>query len=61
MTEIDERASWRTASYSMDNNNCVEVGRFPACTGIRDTKDRGRGHLEIGPTAWCELLSTLKR
>ncbi|MGC0422637.1 hypothetical protein ABIA38_008182 [Embleya sp. AB8] len=34
---------------------------LPASTGVRDTKDRDRGHLEVGPAAWCELLSTLKR
>ncbi|WP_235618578.1 DUF397 domain-containing protein [Embleya scabrispora] len=59
MTEIN-RAPWRTASYSVDNNNCVEVAPLPSSTGIRDTKDRGRGHLEISAASWGELLKEIK-
>ncbi|MGC0422636.1 hypothetical protein ABIA38_008181 [Embleya sp. AB8] len=39
----------------------MEVAPLATATGVRDTKDRDRGHLEVGPSAWCELLSTLKR
>ncbi|WP_424643933.1 DUF397 domain-containing protein [Embleya sp. AB8] len=58
---ITDSYAWRTASYSSGNNSCVEVAPLATATGVRDTKDRDRGHLEVGPSAWCELLSTLKR
>ncbi|WP_424643408.1 DUF397 domain-containing protein [Embleya sp. AB8] len=59
MTKIDS-APWRTASYSSDNNACVEAAPLATKTGVRDTKDRTRGHLEITPTAWTELVRALK-
>ncbi|MFE3206050.1 DUF397 domain-containing protein [Embleya sp. NPDC059237] len=59
MTETNQ-TPWRTASYSVDNNNCVEVAPLPSSTGIRDTKDRALGHLEVRPGAWRELLCAIK-
>ncbi|MFI1385453.1 DUF397 domain-containing protein [Embleya sp. NPDC020886] len=51
---------WRTSTWSQHNQECVEIARFATATGIRDTKDRARGHLEISATAWAELVRTLK-
>ncbi|MFI6583575.1 DUF397 domain-containing protein [Embleya sp. NPDC050493] len=59
MTEIDS-ALWRTASYSIDNNGCVEAAPLATKTGVRDTKNRSHGHLEITPAAWTELVRALK-
>ncbi|WP_281290637.1 DUF397 domain-containing protein [Embleya hyalina] len=50
---------WRKSSHSSGDNSCVEVARLPTSMGIRDTKDRGRGHLQISPAAWGELLDAL--
>ncbi|MEU0938181.1 DUF397 domain-containing protein [Embleya sp. NPDC005971] len=59
MTGIDA-APWRTASYSIDNNGCVEAAPLATKTGVRDTKNRACGHLEIGPAAWTALVRGLR-
>ncbi|WP_424638260.1 DUF397 domain-containing protein [Embleya sp. AB8] len=57
---LDNHA-WRKSRYSNGDASCVEVAPLPASTGVRDTKDRGRGHLQVSLAAWGELVSTLKR
>ena len=43
-----DRAIWRKSSRSGGNGgNCVEVGFGFDAVGIRDTKDRDGGHLEV--------------
>ncbi|MFI6586687.1 DUF397 domain-containing protein [Embleya sp. NPDC050493] len=59
MSTIDAYA-WRKASRSTSNNACVEVAPLTEVTGIRDTKDRAQGHLEISSAAWRELLRALR-
>ncbi|MFE5331886.1 DUF397 domain-containing protein [Embleya sp. NPDC056575] len=52
--------AWRKALGSTGNQSCVEVAPLPVSTGVRDTKDRGRGHLAVSPAAWRELLRGLR-
>ncbi|MEU0938180.1 DUF397 domain-containing protein [Embleya sp. NPDC005971] len=59
MTSIDQH-SWRKATGSQAQEACVEVAPLPTTTAVRDTKERARGHLEIGPNAWTALVRGLK-
>jgi len=51
-----EETAWRTASYSGDNSNCVEVAAGDQ-VGVRDTKDRGGGQLTVNRRSWVLALS----
>lgn len=46
--------AWRTSSYTTGDkeSTCVEVGLSPARVGIRDTKARDRGQLNVSRTTW---------
>lgn len=46
------RAPWRKSSYSANQGSCVEVAPVPGMVGVRDTKDRARGHFAVTRTAW---------
>jgi len=48
---------WRKSSYSDSGNpQCVEVGRAPGLVGVRDTKNREAGHIQVSRTAWAAFL-----
>lgn len=52
---------WRKATYSQSNGGaCVEVGKAADMVAVRDTTNRGAGHIEVATTAWTEFLATLK-
>jgi hypothetical protein len=53
--------TWRTASYSDNGGNCVEVAARHRHILIRDTKDRAGATLAVTPTAWRKLTGKLKR
>lgn len=44
---------WRTSSYSGNQGQCVEVAPLPETIGVRDTKDRTRGHFTVTRTTWA--------
>lgn len=48
-------APWRKSSYSGGQGSCVEVAPAPGMVGVRDTKDRGRGHFVVSRTAWTSF------
>ena len=57
-----EHAAWRKSSHSGGAaNECVEVAPLTDLTGVRDTKDRGRGHIEFPRSAWAAMTVDLKR
>lgn len=47
------RAPWRKSSYSGNTGTCVEVAPVPGMVGVRDTKDRARGHFAVTRTTWA--------
>jgi hypothetical protein len=59
MTVPRDRDRWFTSSWSKDNADCVEVA-LGAAVGIRDTKDRAGGELDVRATAWSALVASVK-
>lgn len=54
--------AWRKSSHSTGaEQNCVEVGLAPGLVGVRDTKAREYGHLEISRTAWKAFVQHVTR
>ncbi|GAA4951511.1 hypothetical protein GCM10023205_10470 [Yinghuangia aomiensis] len=52
---------YRKSSYSGGGSNeCVAVGTGEGVTGVRDTKDRRRGHIAVPDRSWAAFLETLK-
>ncbi|MFJ4783146.1 DUF397 domain-containing protein [Streptomyces sp. NPDC088794] len=50
--------AWFKSSYSgTEGDNCIEVALTPATIHIRDTKDRTRPHLTVGPAAWSTFVA----
>ncbi|MEU8135315.1 DUF397 domain-containing protein [Streptodolium elevatio] len=41
-------------------SECVEVAACASVTGVRDTKDRGRGNLTVPNRSWPAFLSAIK-
>jgi hypothetical protein len=50
--------AWFKSSYSgTEGDNCIEVALTPATIHIRDSKDRTRPHLTLGPAAWSAFVA----
>ncbi|MET9794562.1 DUF397 domain-containing protein [Nocardiopsis alba] len=58
MPETTHPLNFRKSSYSGGNGNCVEVGDFPGESRVRDTQNRGDGHLAFPTSEWSAFLST---
>lgn len=52
---------WRTSSRSDNGGNCVEVALDLTEVGVRDTKDREGGRLDVSGPAWDALVRAVKR
>jgi Domain of unknown function (DUF397) len=52
---------WRTASYSDNGGNCVEVGQARHGVLVRDTQDRTGPVLRFTPGAWRRFADQVKR
>ncbi|GAA1967591.1 DUF397 domain-containing protein [Amycolatopsis minnesotensis] len=56
MTVSRNARGWFKSSWSPDKADCVEV-RFAPTVGVRDTKDRDGGHLDLDSRAWGAFLA----
>lgn len=54
---------WRKSSRSdgVEDHACVEMARFPAGVGVRDSKNPGLGHLVLTPAAFAGLIARIRR
>ncbi|MDA8370387.1 MAG: DUF397 domain-containing protein [Nocardiopsaceae bacterium] len=50
---------WHKSSYSGAQGSCVEVAEGEAVL-VRDTQNRGLGHIEYSTDAWTAFLRDLK-
>ncbi|UGQ14717.1 DUF397 domain-containing protein [Yinghuangia sp. ASG 101] len=53
--------TWRKSSHSAQGGDCIEVAPLDRRTGVRDSKSRAEGHIELPTTAWSAFLGSLKR
>ena len=56
-------APWRRSSYSGGNeggSNCVEVASRGGRLALRDSKNPGRGELDVSPAEWRAFVARLK-
>lgn len=47
---------WSKSSYSGAATDCVEVRETPRAVDVRDTKNRGRGHLSFPAAEWAAFV-----
>ncbi|MEU6023184.1 DUF397 domain-containing protein [Micromonospora sp. NPDC047134] len=60
MTDL-RSATWRKATYSSDQGNCVEVADdLGGVVGVRDSKDTTGPVLLFAPTQWRSFVETIK-
>jgi hypothetical protein len=50
---------WHKSSYSASQGSCVEVAEGEAVL-VRDTQNRGLGHIDYTAEAWTTFLSDVK-
>jgi hypothetical protein len=61
MDSEDYGMSWRKASRSVGNGECVEVSSHLGRVSIRDSKDPGGPVLNCSPDAFQSFLQAAKR
>ncbi|MFF7971416.1 DUF397 domain-containing protein [Streptomyces sp. NPDC007905] len=55
-------SAWFKSSYSSGAGcECVEVAVTPGTVHVRDSKDRTRAALAVGPTAWAAFVEFAAR
>jgi hypothetical protein len=57
---MEEVGTWRKASYSATNGNCVEVADAPSLVLVRDATDRDGGTLSFSADAWQKFIGGLE-
>jgi hypothetical protein len=57
---MEEVGTWRKASYSATNGNCIEVADAAPVVLVRDTTDRGGVTLTVPASAWQKFTATIK-
>ncbi|MDI2029916.1 DUF397 domain-containing protein [Saccharopolyspora sp. TS4A08] len=53
-------SGWRTSSRSQGQGQCVEVGFGADHVGVRDTKNRGAGRIEVASQLWKDFVGGVK-
>ncbi|MEW2507894.1 DUF397 domain-containing protein [Amycolatopsis sp. NPDC047767] len=54
-------AVWRKSSYSVGQNECVEVAVLTDSAAVRDTKDRASGQFMVARAAWTAFLERVSQ
>lgn len=56
-----EFATWRKASYSSGNSECIEVAAASRTVGVRDTRQLERGPvLQFPAAAWTAFIASAR-
>jgi len=55
------KTAWRKSSYSGHDTDCLEIALRRSGVAIRDSKDRDRGHLDVGSQTWANLTTSIRR
>ncbi|MCF2531391.1 DUF397 domain-containing protein [Yinghuangia soli] len=61
MTEHTMTLAWRTSTYSVGEDQCVEVAPLPAHIALRDSKRPELAAFRFPASAWSELVDGLRR
>jgi hypothetical protein len=58
---VEVGETWHKSSYSAPQNaNCVEVTESPREVLVRDTQNRGDGHLAFSAVEWAAFVRSAK-